>query len=69
MKKIEELTLGVDCGGTNLKIALVNENGQMLQSALEPINFKRPAGQVVADIASRIKNFTGLHLINFPIWK
>lgn len=55
------MLLGVDCGGTNLKIALVKESGEMVQSALEPINFKRPAGRVVSDIASRIKSFKDRH--------
>jgi glucokinase len=53
--------LGVDCGGTNLKIAWVKESGEIIRSALEPINFKRSVGQVVADIASRIKIFLSRH--------
>jgi predicted NBD/HSP70 family sugar kinase len=55
------MVLGVDCGGTNIKIALVKESGEMEQSALEPINFKRPVDQVVSDIASRIKSFKRRH--------
>ena len=49
--------LGVDCGGTNIKMALVKNNGDIAESALEPVNFRRPAARAIADIAGRILKF------------
>ena len=44
--------LGVDLGGTNIKAALVDENGQILQEGSRPTNLPRPAEAVCDDIAA-----------------
>lgn len=46
------LYLGVDLGGTNIKVALVDENGEILQEASTPTNLPRPAEAVCDDIAA-----------------
>ena len=45
------VTLGVDLGGTNIKVALVDETGAILQEASRPTNLPRPAEAVCDDIA------------------
>ena len=45
-------TLGVDLGGTNIKVALVDEKGCILQEASRPTNLPRPAEAVCDDIAA-----------------
>ena len=44
--------LGIDLGGTNIKAALVNEDGQILKEASRPTNLPRPAEAVCDDIAA-----------------
>jgi glucokinase len=44
------LYLGVDLGGTNIKAALADENGQVLCSASRPTLLPRPAEAVCEDI-------------------
>ena len=46
------LYLGVDLGGTNIKVALVDGQGQILQEASRPTNLPRPAEAVCDDIAA-----------------
>lgn len=43
--------LGVDLGGTNIKVALVNENAEILREASRPTRLPRPAEAVCDDIA------------------
>ena len=45
------LYLGVDLGGTNIKAALVDETGAILQEASRPTNLPRPAKDVCDSIA------------------
>ena len=45
------LYLGVDLGGTNIKVALVDAQGNILQEASRPTNLPRPAESVCDDIA------------------
>lgn len=45
-------TIGVDLGGTNMKAALVDETGQVLQEISAPTNLPRPAEAVCDDIAA-----------------
>ena len=45
--------LGVDLGGTNIKAALVNENGEIVKEAATPTNLPRTAQGVCDDIAAR----------------
>ena len=46
------LYLGVDLGGTNIKAALVNENGEIVREAATPTNLPRTAQEVCDDIAA-----------------
>lgn len=45
------LYLGVDLGGTNIKAALVKENGEILREGSRPTNLPRSAEAVCDDIA------------------
>ena len=45
-------TIGVDLGGTNMKAALVDETGQVLQEISAPTNLPRPAEAVCDGIAA-----------------
>lgn len=58
MTNKESLALGVDCGGTNLKLALVKESGTLVRMKSVSIDFKDPAEKVLLDIAKRIKKFS-----------
>ncbi len=53
--------LGIDCGGTNIKIALVKKDGKIIDSALEPMNFKQSPEKAVSDMAALIKKFMDRH--------
>lgn len=44
--------LGVDLGGTNIKAALVSENGEIVKEAAVPTNLPRTAQAVCDDIAA-----------------
>lgn len=46
------LYLGVDLGGTNIKAALVTENGEIKKEASTPTNLPRTAEEVCNDIAA-----------------
>ena len=46
------LYLGVDLGGTNIKAALVSENGEIIKEAAAPTNLPRTAQAVCDDIAA-----------------
>ena len=46
------LYLGVDLGGTNIKAALVSENGEIVKEAAVPTNLPRTAQAVCDDIAA-----------------
>ena len=46
------LYLGVDLGGTNIKAALVSENGEIVREAATPTNLPRTAQEVCDDIAA-----------------
>ena len=50
--------LGVDLGGTNIKAALVDEQGQILQEASRPTNLPRSAEAVCDDIAALCRELT-----------
>ena len=47
-----DLYLGVDLGGTNIKAALVNAEGNILKESSVPTNLPRPAEAVCDDIAA-----------------
>ncbi|MCX6090409.1 MAG: ROK family protein, partial [Candidatus Atribacteria bacterium] len=48
---VEKVYIGVDVGGTNTKIALIDEKGTILGKNTIPTNAMRPAEEVVNDIA------------------
>jgi glucokinase-like ROK family protein len=46
--------IGVDLGGTNIAVGLVNDNYEIVERISVPTKARRPAEQVVADIGSAI---------------
>ncbi len=46
--------IGIDLGGTNIKVGLVDENQQMVQEKFTPTKSERPAEEVIADIAKTV---------------
>lgn len=56
MKK-NEWTLGIDCGGTNIKMAFVDKAGGIAHSRLEPVDFKDSPESVIRSIGRKIKSF------------
>lgn len=46
--------VGVDLGGTNIAVGIVNDNFEIVEHISVPTRAKRPAEQVVADIAGTI---------------
>jgi len=57
MKKTGAVALGVDCGGTNLKLALVRRTGEIVHSKLEPINYHEDPEKTISKMAKRLKAF------------
>lgn len=47
--------IGVDLGGTNIKVGLVNESGEILSRMQTPTMAERPSFEIVKDIAELIK--------------
>lgn len=57
MSAKNQFILGADCGGTNIKMALVDAKGSMIASDLQPMDYKQsPAGAMDA-MARKLKNF------------
>ena len=54
-------TIGVDLGGTNIKAALVDEQGGILQEASRSTNLPRPAEAVCDDIADLCRQLMAGH--------
>ena len=52
-------TLGVDLGGTNIKVALVDATGNILREGSRPTNLPRPAEAVCDDIAALCREVAG----------
>ena len=48
--------IGVDLGGTNIAVGLVNENAQIVKKLSVPTGASRPGEEIVADIATLCKN-------------
>lgn len=57
MKGSKEIALGVDCGGTNLKLALVRKTGEILRSRQDPIDYQETPEKTVSKMARRFKAF------------
>ncbi len=49
--------MGIDCGGTNLKVALVKPGGEIFKWTLAPINFKQKEERALRDIAKAVLTF------------
>ncbi len=47
--------IGVDLGGTNIAVGIVNENMELVKKASVPTGATRPGEEIVADIASLCK--------------
>ena len=47
--------LGVDLGGTNIAVGLVNENLELVKKLSVPTGATRPGEEIVADIAALCK--------------
>lgn len=48
--------IGVDLGGTNIAVGLVNENAEIVKKLSVPTGAERPGEAIVADIATLCKN-------------
>lgn len=46
--------VGIDLGGTNIKVGLVDEHQTLIEEAFAPTRAERPAEEVIADIAALI---------------
>ena len=57
MKKEKLIALGIDCGGTNIKLATVDLEGKVLRSRMEKMNYNLPSEAVVKKMAQSIKKF------------
>ncbi|MBI2119628.1 MAG: ROK family protein [Elusimicrobia bacterium] len=57
MKKKSQVLVGMDCGGTNVKFAIVTPEGQLLDSKLTAVDYKEPAEKVIKKISLVFKNF------------
>lgn len=60
---MKKSTLGLDCGGTNIKMALVDASGKMLYSDLETIHYKQAPESVIKSIAKSLKSFAKKHRV------
>lgn len=47
--------IGVDLGGTNIAVGIVNEKGEMLRKGSVPTNAKRPADEIIKDMGELCK--------------
>lgn len=47
--------VGIDLGGTNIAVGIVNENGEMLRKGSIPTNAKRFADEIIKDIGELCK--------------
>ena len=55
--KKNPIRIGIDIGGTDTKIGLVDEQNQLIATDVMPTGADRPAGEVIADIARRTLDF------------
>ena len=55
---MEKLFIGVDLGSTNIKVALYNENFQMLKCLSHPVEYLRDGGVVEFDALDYCQNLT-----------
>ena len=55
--RIKKLMLGIDCGGTNIKCALVDSTAKIVHSKLEAVDYREEPGKVIKKIAKKIELF------------
>ena len=55
--KKNPIRIGIDIGGTDTKIGLVDEQNQLIATDVMPTGADRPAGEVIVDIARRTLDF------------
>lgn len=48
--------IGIDLGGTNIKVGLVDENQNIVREEFTPTRAQRPAEEVIADIAKVVQD-------------
>ncbi len=53
------LNIGIDLGGTNIAVGVVDENGRILAKASTPTLAKRPVEEIVADMTKVCKTAAG----------
>ncbi len=62
---MRSFAIGVDLGGTNLRVAVVDDGGQALEVASQPTNLAQGREHVVGEIARAVRRlapkFTGSH--------
>lgn len=58
--------VGVDIGGTDTKIGLVNAAQQLVAFSSAPTHAERPAAEVLADIAQRIRDLLSKQNVRWP---
>ena len=51
-------TIGIDLGGTNIAVGIVNTAYEIVAKGSIPTNAKRPADEITADIAALCKKLT-----------
>ncbi len=53
--------IGVDLGGTNIAVGIVNENGEILRKGSVPTNAKRSADEIIKDMGELCKKLIVEH--------
>jgi len=56
--------IAIDCGGTNIKAAIVNQEGQILECKRRPSEAQRGIGAVVENLAGLIKELAQEHQVS-----
>jgi len=56
-----QLALGIDLGGTNLRAGIVNQAGDLLEFASQPINANLNGDEIVGAITTMVGEFNRLH--------
>ena len=47
--------VGIDLGGTNIKVGIVDEKQNLIRQSFAPTEAKRPAEEVIKDMADQVK--------------
>lgn len=57
MKRNEDLIVGIDCGGTNMKMAVIASTGEILSAKIAPIRYDQSPEKVIQKMAQNLKDF------------